>query len=559
VNVRKINILLVDDDPLDLRLVKMILARSNQPEQFNVETASTLAETINCLSKGNYDIVLLDLNLPDSNGINTVEKAQDKNSNASIIVLTGLDDDEMGLEAIRKGADDYLVKGRSPEHMLVRTIRHSLERKHVRQQLAETENRFRTVVQTAGSAIFVLSPKYRILEWNEQAEHLYGYQRQEVLNKDYLELFVPDETRDKIALDMREVLSGRTARSFENLIRIRDGSQRILLWNASPIFDAMDQSIGIIAVGQDITDRKRMENELRKHRTDLELKVNERTANLERVNEQLRNEIDDRKQVEQELLIAKGDAEAANQSKSEFLANMSHELRTPLHSILSFASFGVKKYATSESEKLLDYFSRIKQSGKTLLELLDDLLDLAKLESGKTTFVFEPTDLVMLVKSVINELDPLLTERSLSIQYETHKFDGEVTLDADKIKQVFRNILDNAIKFSPESGIIDVTICRTERSVKVSVHDRGPGIPQNELEAVFDKFVQSSKTKTGAGGTGLGLAICHEIIETHKGRIWAENKTEGGVILSFEIPLSMKTYAQDKLLLTGAGNGLGIE
>ena len=557
--VRKTNILLVDDDPQDRQLVKMILARSNPPGQFTVDDAGTLSEATKRLNSGDYDITLLDLNLPDSSGIDTVQDIKLANSDASIVVLTGMDDEETGLQAIRNGADDYLVKGRSLEHMLVRTIRYSLERKRVRQRLTETENRFRSVVQTAGSAIFVLSSEYRILEWNEQAEHLYGWPRQEVLNKDYLEMFVPDETRSRVAFDMREVLSGRTARSFENLIRVRDGSQRILLWNASPLFDAADQSIGVIAVGQDITDRKRMEDELREHRRHLELMVNERTANLERVNEQLRKEIDDRKQVEQELLIAKGEAEAANQSKSEFLANMSHELRTPLHSILSFASFGIKKHATSKPDKLLDYFNRIKQSGKTLLELLNDLLDIAKLESGITTFTFEPTDLVMLVKSAMNELEPLLSERSLSIRHEMHNFDGDVMLDADKIKQVLRNLLDNAIKFSPEGRIIDVGICRVESSVRVSVRDQGPGIPQYELEAVFDKFVQSSKTKTGAGGTGLGLAICQEIIAAHRGRIWAENRSEGGAVFSFEIPLSIDTRIESQPLLVSADSGLTVK
>jgi PAS domain S-box-containing protein len=550
VKVKKINILLVDDDPQDRRLVKMILGKSGQPGQFNVDDAGTLSEAVECLNNSDYDIMLLDLNLPDSRGTETVQDAKKANSDASIVVLTGLDDEETGLQAIRNGADDYLVKGKSLEHMLVRTIRYSIERKRVRQRLTETENRFRSVVQTAGSAIFVLSAEYRILEWNEQAEHLYGWSRLEILNKNYLELFVPDEIRDSVEADMKKVLSGRTARNFENLIRIRDGSQRILLWNASPLFDAMDQSVGVIAVGQDITDRKRMEDELRRHRKELEQMVNERTANLKKVNEQLRKEIDDRKQAERDLLIAKGQAEAANQAKSEFLANMSHELRTPLHSILSFASFGIKKYAVSKPEKLLDYFNRIKQSGKTLLGLVNDLLDLAKLESGKMTFAFEPTNLVMLIKSVVNELEPLLLERSLSIRYEAPKFDGEVMLDAVKIKQVLRNLLDNAIRFSPGGGIININIFRSDRSVKVSVRDGGPGIPQNELKAVFDKFVQSSKTKTGAGGTGLGLAICNEIIMEHKGRIWAENKPEGGVTLSFEIPLSMK---QEELLTIGAG------
>jgi len=238
---------------------------------------------------------------------------------------------------------------------------------------------------------------------------------------------------------------------------------------------------------------------------------------------------------------------------------MSHELRTPLHSILSFASFGTKKYANAEPEKLLDYFNSIKKSGQTLLELLNDLLDLAKLESGKVMFAFEPSDLGVLVRSVTNELDTLLSERNLSIRHEVSRFDGEVTLDIDKIKQVLRNLLNNAIKFSPEGGTIDVAICRVASSVRVSVRDQGPGIPQDELEAVFDKFIQSSKTKTGAGGTGLGLAICHEIIAAHKGRIWAEDRPEGGAVFSFEIPLSMDTHTDDQLLLAGADNGLVVE
>jgi len=261
-------------------------------------------------------------------------------------------------------------------------------------------------------------------------------------------------------------------------------------------------------------------------------RVEESKRELERLNEQLEASV-------QQANVLAQEAEAANQAKSEFLANMSHELRTPLHSIISFASFGVKKYSTAKPEKLLDYFTRIKQSGKTLLELLNDLLDLAKLESGKVVFAFKPTDLVMLIKSATDEFDALLSERDLNVKLEMVEFDGQITIDADKIKQVLRNLLNNAIKFSPKGGIIDVAIFLLENSVKVSVSDQGPGIPQNELKTVFDKFVQSSKTKTGAGGTGLGLAICHEIIAAHKGRIWAENRLRGGAVFLFEIPLHL--------------------
>ncbi len=260
-------------------------------------------------------------------------------------------------------------------------------------------------------------------------------------------------------------------------------------------------------------------------------RVEESKRELERLNEQLEASVQEANRLAKKAVVA-------NLAKSEFLANMSHELRTPLHSIISFASFGVKKHTSAERKKLLDYFNRIRQSGRTLLELLDDLLDLAKLESRKAVFTFEPTDVRSLVESMKNELEALLSERRLEMRCGATDFHEPVKLDSDKIKQVLRNLLNNAIKFSPQGGIIDVQVYGMDGFVRVSVLDEGPGIPPDELEAVFDKFVQSSKTKTGAGGTGLGLAICQEIIAAHRGRIWAENRLKGGAVFSFEIPLN---------------------
>jgi len=246
-----------------------------------------------------------------------------------------------------------------------------------------------------------------------------------------------------------------------------------------------------------------------------------------------------------ELQEAKKMAEAANNSKSTFLSNISHELRTPMHGILSFASFGIKKHATANPDKILDYFQKIRQSGETLLTLLNDLLDLAKLESGKITFKFKPANLNSLIDTVRGEYSSLALQHNLTIQYKHLEANKKITLDTEKIKQVLRNLLNNAIKFSPEGGSIDVVSSRNADSIVVSVRDQGAGIPENELESIFDKFVQSSKNKTSAGGTGLGLPICREIMTAHKGRIWAENNPDKGANLSFEIPLSLEAHEQE--------------
>ena len=244
----------------------------------------------------------------------------------------------------------------------------------------------------------------------------------------------------------------------------------------------------------------------------------------------------ERQRAESDLLQAKERAEASNRAKSEFLANISHELRTPLHGILSFAGMGVKRHATAVPEKLLGYFQKIQQSGTTLLDLVNDLLDLAKLESGKMDFDFQPTEISVLVATVVDEFVSFGSKGGPSVHFAKPAPRIEARVDGTRIKQVIRNLVGNAVKFSPKSGRVEVEFSEGHGSIIFSVSDEGPGIPEEELEAVFDKFVQSTKTKTGAGGTGLGLAISREIIHAHEGRLWGENNPKGGARFSFEIP-----------------------
>ena len=233
------------------------------------------------------------------------------------------------------------------------------------------------------------------------------------------------------------------------------------------------------------------------------------------------------------------EAQTANQAKSEFLSIMSHELRTPLHGILSFATFGIKKYRSESPDRLLEYFKQIEHCGRTLLQLLNDLLDLAKLESGKMVFEFQPADFHTLVESILQEFHALSSERKITITYKKPKIPHTLNLDSMRITQVLRNLLSNAIKFSLMNGSVEIKTEKLHNCLRVSVIDNGIGIPENELELVFQKFTQSSKTQPIFGGSGLGLRICQEILAGHNGRIWARNNAKGGSTFTFELPVDL--------------------
>ncbi|MEM7208711.1 MAG: ATP-binding protein [Pseudomonadota bacterium] len=291
--------------------------------------------------------------------------------------------------------------------------------------------------------------------------------------------------------------------------------------------------------------RDSAEESLRSHAKDLENQVAERTRELDDLNTELLLHRDDLQslvdQQTSELLEAKELADAANKAKSEFLANMSHELRTPMHAVLSFADIGEKR-AHKNNEKSAKYFDRIATSGHRLMSLLDNLLDLAKLDAGRLELNQSSSTLDFVVEAGIEEFQALASEHNVRINFENHCPTLMCEFDPDRMLQVVRNLLSNAIKFSADSAEIDVTLeaCTLDSeqlAVALIVRDYGIGIPTEELDTVFDKFVQSSKTKTNAGGTGLGLAICKEIIDLHGGQIKVQRVEPTGVAFTVILPI----------------------
>jgi signal transduction histidine kinase len=234
--------------------------------------------------------------------------------------------------------------------------------------------------------------------------------------------------------------------------------------------------------------------------------------------------------------------------KSEFLNNINHEVRSPVQGILTFAELLVKDWHKMPEDKKITYIHHVKNNSKRLLLLVNDLLDLSRLEAGKMQFNFTKNDFVDVVRGCIDECQPLLVNKDVHIEFDTYDINIVATFDRGRIIQVIRSLLANAIKFTP-SGRITAKLYRKEvfsgkgsgNFLAFSLSDNGIGIPAGELNDIFRPFTQSSRTKTGAGGRGVGLSICYEIICAHNGKIWAENNSDKGATFIFIIPLASST------------------
>ena len=380
--------------------------------------------------------------------------------------------------------------------------------------LGRAEEKYRGIFENSVMGIFQTSAEGRFLSANPALATIYGYDSPQDLADGLSDierqLYVEATRRDEFIRAMRQHGS---VTHFESQIYRKDGT---ILWiseNAREVRDAEGNFLYYEGTIEDITQRKRAEAE----------------------------ELHAKQQAE----AARAAAEAASSAKSEFLANMSHEIRTPLHGILSFAGFGLKKIRHVEIDRVEDYFRKIDISARRLLLLVNDLLDMAKLEAGKMKFDFEPTDLIVLMASVADEFTSLLSERGIRLRFERPAGEMPALVDGTKLMQVVRNLLSNAIKYSPPHSPVELALAQFGNLARITVRDHGKGIPAEELNLIFEKFVQSSTTKSGAGGTGLGLAICTEISKAHQGTVWAENHPEGGAVFHFEFPLQREIVDED--------------
>ncbi len=429
--------------------------------------------------------------------------------------------------------------------MAVIVARDITERKKSEEALRRAEEKYRGIVENAAEGIFQCSLDGRLLSANPAVAAILGYNsprelKRQVKNLVDQALANPAE-RHRIRSELDRY---GHVQNLEILLVTKAGAHIWGLVNARLVQDASGNPERIDGSLQDVTIRKRAEETLRRYHEELEQRVAERTAELTRINERLIHEVSIRKRAEEA-------AEAANQAKSDFLSMVSHEIRTPLTSVLGFAVIIEKRleqiFASMpdtdprrrrQAEQVMENLGIIVSEGERLKHLINDVLDLAKLEAGKMAFKRERVDPAEVVRHVMAASEGLLQGKNVRLETRIEGRLPQVLGDRDRLFQVLVNLVSNALKFTEQGEVI----CRAradDHSVVIEVVDTGIGIPESEQHKVFEKFNQIGSTLTNKPkGTGLGLAICKHIVESHGGRIFFVSKAGAGSTFTFTLPIA---------------------
>jgi len=384
-----------------------------------------------------------------------------------------------------------------------------------RQRVEEALGQQAQLIELAHDAVIVSDPAGCILQWNRGAEEIYGWFAAEAIGQIAHELL---RTSFPSSLAEVEAALERSGRWDGEMVHTRrDGTRITVDCRHIQVRGMFGAAVAVLRINRDVSRRKEAEEAV----IALHLQQQRNADALARAN--------------QELKLRNRAVERGDHLKSEFVASMSHELRTPLNAIIGFSDLLAERAVGVLSPKQQRFIGHIQQGARHLLTLINDILDLSKMESGRMELHCENVAVAAVVAEVLSSLQPLATAKHIQAQSRIGP-DVKAWADPVRLQQILYNLLGNAVKFTPDGGKVWVEAAERENRLVVSVHDTGLGIPADEQDAIFNAFHQVGVTTKGIKeGTGLGLAITKRLVEEHGGRIWVESEPGKGARLSFTV------------------------
>jgi PAS domain S-box-containing protein len=499
-------ILHLEDSDLDADLVKAHLARGGIKAR--IDRAENRQHFAACLEQNKYDLILSDYNLPGFDGQAALAMAREMSPGTPFIFLSGVLGEELATEMMRFGATDYVLKQRLARlaPAVSRALAEAEERAArlaAEAALKASHDQYRAAIANVlDYAIFVIGPDRRVKTWNKGAVQMLGYSDEEAIGMDFARLFTPAE---QAAGEPGKQLDAAAAGEYRlEGVRVRkDGSQ----FQARAVLTAIrghgGELTGCLTVVHDITHQRSAEAE------------RERLLARERA--------------------ARAEAETANRIKDEFLAVASHELRTPLNAILGWVGL---LESSNDPQEIAEGLTVIHRNARHQAQLIEDILDVSRMITGRLRLSVHPHDLAPIVKRAIDTMRTAADAKGVKIEEAVENV-GLVSCDAERMEQVVWNLVSNAIKFTPRGGRVSVGLASAASRVRLWVADTGMGIEPAFLPFVFERFRQADGSTTRRyGGLGLGLAIVRHLVELHGGSVSAHSDGEKrGSIFTVELPV----------------------
>jgi len=599
-----VRVLVIEDDPQMAASLRRILLRERRLS-FHAEYADRLSSGLEHLSRGGVDIVLLDLNLPDSHGLETLNRVLAHSLEVPVVVLTGLNNEALAIKALQAGAQDYLFKLNLDGQLLVRAIGYAVERKRAEKALQASEARFRRIIDNDADGIVIVDGNGIIRFVNPAAESFFDRKAKELLGESFgFPLTVGDGTEIDVirndggpaVAEMRAVemdWEGQKAHlaSLRDVTEINKTKRRMELL-ANLVENAKHVMILIVNHDGLVTECNALaaatfgypKREMLAQNLDalFELEPGEgwkKIADFVERESHWQGELVaicmDGKEFPVDMTASRSESEDSRSGhiicfvrdvskekevermKSEFISLVSHEMRTPLTSMKNALEIILKGKTGEISEGQERFLTMAQRNIDRLVNLINDLLDISRIESGKMEFDHAAMDIGDCIENAMSTSRPLADAKSISLSMNIAPGLPPVYADVSRIEQVMINLVGNAIKFTPENGTVTVEVHKSRgmsdmpEGVKglldISVADNGVGIPEEGIAHIFDKFyqVKSPSSAQKQAGSGLGLAISKYIVEAHGGKIRCKSKEGEGTTFSFTLPV----VSREKLTL----------